>query len=297
MENIKFMQNMNNQFQGLTNIYNNSPVKEFENLAPVDMHRLLQEPINTNNAICKLNINIENNELDEACFFQDIRRYLFILQELQPIKLTSTGALPSSICKSLANMKMLEGDNWWYAKQKQTIVRESNFYYLGLLNSLPTLFGLTKKVNNKLSLTKKGINLLADQKLINLYIAILEKYFVKFNWGFSDGYSEASIIQAGSLFSIYLVQKYGGVSRNVEFYSSKFLKAFPTTIDEFTQNTYSTPEAIMKRCYSLRVFSRFLLRFGLIKPESVDSTEIKLLTKTSLIEKLFIWTDSNWVKI
>ena len=293
---IQNLQELNDELQALANIKNQTPVEEFDGLSPTDMVRLLYKPIDDKDSIVRLNTNIQNEQLSSAKFVHDILKYLTLIKEQQPLQLTKQGYLPPALCHTLAELKMLEHDNWWYEDKKQKVVKEVNFYYIGLLNMLPLQFGLVRKRNNSLTLTKIGESFLLGKPLIELYNYLLVYYVKKFNWGYSDLYPDAPLIQQGILFMIHIIQKYGNEFRNKSFYFEKFQQAFPSVLRDFEEsNGYSTPEERFGNCIHARVFERFLKRFGLIETEpTADKAWVTNLKKQPLIDDLFIWNDVHW---
>ncbi len=113
----------------------------------------------------------------------------------------------------------------------------------------------------------------------------------KFNWGYSDGYPESWIIQGSFGFTIFLVQKYGNDARSIEFYSDKFLRAFPSAIQDHYGNIAFSAENMFQHCYYLRVFKRFLKRFGLVNlNDKGDLLSRKTtITKSKLVDEVINW--------
>ena len=86
-----------------------------------------------------------------------------------------------------------------------------------------------------------------------------------------------------------MLNKYGDIKKDVEFYSDKYAKAFPYYYSAF--NEVST-NSIFKfsDCYSLRTFERFLNWFGLVELDYKHKgyiKEINTVKLTELFDKLF----------
>jgi len=295
----EFISILDNQEKNIGDIYNGTPLESLDGLSPNEMSRLLYKPIDESNSICSLSTNISNELVQDARFVNDMRTFLTLLHEQASIKLTQSGYLPPALCRTLAELGALDYENWWYEHKKRKVVRETDFHHIHLLHVAAILFGLVKKRRNTLTLTKKGNTLLINNRHIHFYNHILKQYIHTLNWGYPDGYPSASIVQQSVLFSVHLVQKYGEKPHDKAFYATKFVQAFPASIREFPTTSYSTPEEQLMTCYSLRVFERFLNRFGLIRtPKSkIKSIEpdLRFLRKTPLIDALFIWKDIHWL--
>ncbi len=223
----------------------------------------------------------------------DIRSLLIYIQKESPLKLTQAGYLPPTLCKELAENSALKEEDWWYEYRKQKVIRESDFQYINILHISSILFGLVKKRANQLSLTKKGASLLTTNSKIPLYRHTINEYISKLEWGYTDGYPEAAIIQESVLISVFLVQKYGGSPHEARFYSEKFLEILPEAQYPFHNRGIGSSKDSFTNCYLRRVFEHFLKRFNLIRIEKKDSkkdySELDTITKTPLSDILFIW--------
>lgn len=94
----------------------------------------------------------------------------------------------------------------------------------------------------------------------------------KFNWAYLDGYPELDFPRQSFLFTLYLLQKYGGKTRRHTFYEEIFLTAFPRLLDEVAERPYMSAEETVRRSYSQRSLASFAVFFGLIEftPTSED---------------------------
>ena len=250
------------RFNFPTNTY---PLDDFEGFTPNEMHGLLYSPSDKEKSPLILNPEINDKLITQVRFYNHIKQYLHMLKEQQPLKLTQKGNLPRKFCRELCDMDILEGDS--IALNNCSIMREEDSYYIHLINIFTQLIEFTRKKHGTISLTNKCKEYLDKKSASELYQYLFTTYSTRFNWGFADLYPEAWIIQGGFGFSIFLVQKYGDKAREVKFYSDKYLRAFPSAIRDFHDTEYSTSEVQFQRCFYLRVFKRFLKRFGLIEIE------------------------------
>jgi hypothetical protein len=164
----------------------------------------------------------------------------------------------------------------------------------GILRITPYIFetvdGLTRKQKGKISLTQKCENFLNHKTLYDFYRYLFMEYTTRFNWKFSDLYPDSWIVLGGFGFSILLVQKYGGVWRDLNFYSSKYIQAFPSLTIDFPDSEMTSGNDMFRNCYEVRVFHRFLKRFGLVEIEgNLFKGKNLRVKKTELVGRLIKW--------
>lgn len=265
------------------------PLDDFEGFSPNEMHGLLYSPYDEEKSPLVLNTGIDDKLISQVRFYDHIFRFLDILKNQQPLKLTQKGNLPRKFCRTLCEMDILEED--YIAFKNCLIMREEDSYYIHLINIFTKLIGFTKERQGKLSLTKKYEKYLDCKSTSEMFLYLFRNFTRKFNWGYSDFYPESWIIQSGFGFSIFLVQKYGDKPREIKFYIDKYLRAFPSVMRDFPDTKYSTGEKDFQRCYRVRVFRRFLKRFGFIELKGEDSlfTDDFLIVKKELVDQVIKW--------
>ena len=249
---------------------------------------MLYDPFDEDQSPLRVTPEIDEQLLPRVKILYDIIRYLNMLKDRQPLKLTPKGNLPRNFCRELYDLGVK--DEELLAMSSHPINVELDSIYIHVLNLFTKMLGLTRKRQGKLSLTKKAIDRLTMQSTGDFFREVFLAYTKEFNWAYSDGYPESWIIQAGFGFSIFLVQKYGDQSRSVDFYSEKYLQAFPAGLTDFLDTAYSTKEGLFKGAYGLRVFKRFLKRFGFVEI-SGDAIGGKDFTvkKTPVIDQIAKW--------
>ena len=260
------------------------PPGGFERFSPYEMHGLIYTPFDEALSPLRLNKDFDPNQLDQIKFFSDLMLYIQMLNERQPLKLTQKGNLPRKFCVDLYDAGVKGED--LIALNRHPINKEADSPYIFIIKLLAKNLGLTKKRYNRLSLTQKGEKTLTDPNPVNLFYDLFVLYTQKYNWAYQDGYPESWIIQAGFGFSIFLVQMYGNKYRPTDFYSDKFINAFPKLTEDFEDTLYRTRKKVSQNAYSLRTFRRFLKRFGLI-----DMPGEQTLRKRPLIDHIVEWRD------
>lgn len=263
------------------NEQNNREIPDFEGYSPFEMHHILHFTFDSNSPIILQKL----ADLDclKCPMFNLVKYFLNLVNEKGEIKLTGKGFLPTKIVQDIYNQGFLEEYQFSFGISK--LYKESDSLTVNLTRLLAELAGLTKKRNGKISLTKAGEKITSDnQKLFDLIFKTMTQ---KFSWAFYDGYEDQQIGQFGFGFSLILLSKYGEEKQLDNFYSKKYLKAFPQFLESITP-TYGTVEEYASNCYSVRTFQRFLSFFGLIEMEKQgNGLDRKIfIKKTELFDKL-----------
>ena len=212
-----------------------------------------------------------------------IKYLLQLINNNGELKLTAKGFLPTKIVSEIYNQKYIKDKMIESGISK--LYKETDSNSINLTRILLELSGLIKKRNNKLSLTKKGKTEFNDN--YKLLKSIIITFGNKFNWAYYDGYGQNQIGQLGFGFSLILLSKYGSEKQLDSFYGKKYLKAFPMLLEQIEPSRFDTKEKQIYKCYSLRIFDRFLDYFGLIKIDSENKWDSeKFIKKTELFDKL-----------
>jgi hypothetical protein len=209
---------------------NRYPLDDFEGFTPNEMHGLLYSTFDKEKSPLILNPEINSKLIAQVRFYNHITQFLHMVKEQQPLKLTQKGNLPRKFCRELCDMDILEEER--VAFNNRSIMREEDSYYIHLINLFTQLIKFTVKKHGTISLTNKCEEYLDKKSASELYQYLFTIYTTRFNWGYSDLYPEAWIIQGGFGFSIFLAQKYGDKTREMKFYSDKYLRAFPSAKDD-----------------------------------------------------------------
>lgn len=243
---------------------NSSPVADFENLSPTSFHFILYDTYNENSPV-HFQKNIDNETLDKVSLFRVAEEFLKIIEREKFIKLTPLGALPKKVMVELYDKKYIYDESIESGITK--LWKEQDC--IAILNTkiVTEIAGITKKINGKMTLTKKGILFLKFENRQIFFELFLSTFADKFNWGFNDYYPQKPIGQIGWTFTIYLLEKYGKEFQSESFYAEKYLKALPDLLNEFETGGLITQEQQFKHCYGVRTFERFLEWFGLVETD------------------------------
>ncbi len=258
----------------------NQGLIEFEGYSASEMDNILNDTFEQN-GIIQIN-KLSDDSYNELPILNQIKYLGKLLEEKEEIKLTQAGYLPPKIVKDIYQKGFLQEEYLTLANLR----KEEDSVTISLTKFLLELSGVTKKRNNKLSLTKKGQTLLSDNH--KLLQEILSAYIYNFNWGYFDGYANEDIGKLGAGFSLILLTNYGNKKELDVFYAEKYFSAFANLLGNF-----STKEDLegLYSCYTLRTFQRFFEYFGFVKiEEGIMWDSKRSISKTKLFDKLFTIT-------
>lgn len=237
---------------------NSRSIAGFEGYSPEEMHQLVYNPYSAGSPLQVLQ---PAEVVYEQCPIYRMAHYLLTyIQTSGEVKLTAKGYLPVKLVKELYDQGFIEEEHISLGITK--LYKEQDSLSINLTRNLLQIGGITKKRKGQLSLTASGIQIL--QKPHKLFESLLKTMTLRFNWGYYDAYENEYLGQTGFGFTFILIAKYGSTKRTDDFYGEKYIKAFP----EFTEillPEYRDLTDYLTRCYSIRMFERFMEYFGLIK--------------------------------
>ncbi len=268
------------------NSYNNSPQDKLSGLSPFQTYEIIHNPLGEKSPV-KFRNDIDDKVLDKIPFFRIAEEFLKILERDKFIKLTPLGALPKKIMVELYDYKFIPDEHIESGITK--LWKESDCISIRSARIVCEQAKFVKKINGKLSLTKNGQKNLKPENRLILFKYIYLTFTEKFNWAYNDGYTPEPAGQYGSLFSIYLLLKYGAYENTTMFYSEKYVSVFYNFLPLF-ENDYSTAEHDFNRCFALRTFERFTDWFGFtifLKQNTYIDVETDSIQATALIKEIF----------
>jgi len=267
---------------------NTTPNPEIDHLSPNDMFQILYHTFGSDSPVGFK----KQKKLDHILnvpFLKLLIEFLLIVEKAGELKLTLRGNLPRKICFELYGKGIIKEENIESGIVK--LAKEQDSIVLQNIKLLSGLCNLTKKRNNKLSLTSNGKRILKEEKFEALFTTVFQANYQKFNLGYHDGYPESIGLQNIFGYTVYLLLQYGQEFRDLEFYADKNLIAFPMLLEDFKKDNWSTPEEQYMNCYKIRIFSRFLDYYGLVEIQKERNRatfkEHIRLSATSLFRELF----------
>ena len=207
------------------------------------------------------------------------------------LKATAMGNLPRSFVREAAR-------RYWRPDQQAEIARflgtfnEEHFHDLSDTRAIIASAGLLRKHHSRFHLTQKAKDLAAQGKDA-LYRFLFIFYCDRFNWAYRDYEEELPIIQDSFLFTLYMLQRFGGKYLPFSFYQKKFITAFPRIVVECSATPYTSAEKRAHFAYSRRALQRFAWFFGLAEVKSKEDNPYfwgAEIRKTPLLERFVIFT-------
>lgn len=265
---------------------NNKPIVDFLGLSANQMHYLLYEPFGRDSPV-QFRAESDGATLDKISLFRILEEYLKIIRRDKYIKLTPLGALPKKVMVELYDKRFLLDHHIESGLTK--LWKEDDCISIRSMRLTAELAGLVKKTHGKLTLTKKSEKLLDTNDRSQLFRLFFQAFTDKYNWGYNDGYPDQPVGQLGWAFSVLMLHRFGDEPRTSDFYATRYQKAFPHFVRYF-DGGFSTPEEKFRRCYSLRVFERFLFWFGFVEADRQKpffKSETDTFTRTALLNGIF----------
>ncbi|WP_428608200.1 YecA family protein [Sedimenticola sp.] len=246
----------------ITQQQNRRRLDEFHGLSPEQMHQMLNFPFASPGLA----------RFSEVLDATPAAPILTLFQQLtgaignQGLKPTAKGNLPRNFCREAALA-------YWGEQRYQEKTRyggingEEGFVDLHITRLVAELAGLIRKYKGRFILSRDCRRLLADDGLAAIYPRLFRAYVEQFNWAYRDGYPELRFIQSAFLFTLYLLMRYGGISRPQVFYEDAFLRAFPMLLDEVPPSEVISPDEAVRRSYTWRALVHFAGFLGLATVE------------------------------
>lgn len=244
---------------------NRRPRDEFHGLSPEQMHRMQNLPFASPGLV-------HFPEVLDTIPTAPILTLLELLMDAigeQGLKPTARGNLPRNFCREAALA-------YWGELRYQERTRfgginsEEDFVELHITRLVAELAGLIRKYKGRFILSRDCRRLLAGGDMRAIYPKLFRAYAEQFNWAYWDGYPELRLIQHAFLFTLYLLMRYGDVSRSQLFYEEAFLRAFPILLDEAPSSQPFSPDKTVRHAYTWRSLVHFAGFLGLAMVEPVS---------------------------
>jgi hypothetical protein len=266
--------------------YNSSAREDFVGISPLQMAEFLYRPLHVNSPL-KIN-KVDNAVFDKMPFYQTLETLLKIVHREGMVKLTPKGNLPLKICDEIVANKFWKEELSDLYKQR----KEEDFHLVHTAKIIAHIGNLTRKVNNKLNVTKNTAKFLENNDRNGLFMLMFEPFVQKFNWAYHDLYEGHELGQMGWAFSLYLLHQFGNAPHPISFYGAKYLQAFPSLVDNYPPKSYSTPQDSCMRGYTMRTFQRYFNWWGFVQfmdenKKSYPHDLETLIKRTPAFEALF----------
>lgn len=252
-----------------TQTQNQRPLEEFHGLSPEQMYRILYQPFNSPDLARFPEV---LDSMPTAPILQLFEQLTAAIGE-QGLKPTAKGNLPRNFCREAAQAYWGEGK---YRRNIRYggINREDDFDDLHVTRLVAELAGLIRKYKGRFVLSRDCRRLLTDGGLAAIYPRLFRAYVEQFNWPYRDGYPELRLIQTAFLFTLYLLERYGDISRSQVFYEDAFLRTFPMLVDELPPSQICSPDETVRRGYTWRALVHFAEFLGLAAVEPASDERL-----------------------
>ncbi len=242
---------INKELKSVQTLINNRPKEEFDGLSPIEMYYLLHKTFEKESPF-QFRDNIDNHVFEQMPILKFTQLYLGQVKELEPINLTAKGNLPLKLIKTIYEQKTLpekyiEHKNYKFTKEQDSAI-------IHTVRLISELLQLTRKTKNKLTLTKKGNQMLTNEDQSFLFIELFKCYTTQFNWAYHDFYGDHPIGQLGFAFMIEQLIKYGDKELPATFYGKKYLNAFPMLLQYTGRIPHRSKEEELINCFASRMF-------------------------------------------
>lgn len=257
------VEEMNAFIQEYNQQRNRKPIDDFEGLSSGQMHRLINFPFESPEIV----------EFPPVLSVQPSAPITMLFSMLvdaigeDGLKPTATGNLPRKLVQDVA-LAYWDEEEYRENTRFGGIRSEDDFHDLNVTRIVAGLAGLIRKYKGRFVLSSKCRKLLREGGMPAAYPVLMRAFIEKFNWGYSDGYPDAGVVQSFFAYTLYLLDRYGDQWRDNTFYEDAFLRAFPAVVDTAEPTGYETKEKEFRGLYSLRCLRRFTEFMGLAEIQS-----------------------------
>lgn len=277
---------LNKELKSIQDLYNNSPIEEFEGRSPSEMAYILYKPFDSASPF-QFKKHADKELLQNIPFIKLTHYFLQLIRDQEPLKLTVQDNLPVKIVKKIYEQRILTEE--FIETGISKLYKERDSYIVHTTRIVSELARLIKRRNNKMTLTNNGRKILEDDDIYGLFKELFKAYTTRFNWAYNDGYGDNPVGRLGFALTLEQLIKYGDKERQDTFYGEKYLKAFPTLLEYARPLSFKTREQDIIDCFSLRTFNRFMDLFGLIKLRETGKYSLeheKFIKKTNILDNV-----------
>jgi hypothetical protein len=264
---------------------NRKPLAAFDGLSAQQMHALLNNPFGQGSIIDRQQAPADA-VIDQVPFFC-LAEILYGMLSKGPVKLTTKGNLPLSVCTELYENKLLTQDDIEKGYTKK--ISEDNVAFIQALKACLLIGPDVKKRGNALSLTQSGLKSFSKGRDVRFW-QLFDIYTTRFNWGYLD-HADGQAGHFGWAYSLYLLHRYGTRDQKASFYASKVMQAFPHLHEPVPSTRLSGFTLEPERVYQWRFIEQFASWFGLIElqqdPKDPLYDRQLLLRKSPVLGQLF----------
>jgi hypothetical protein len=239
----------------------NMPVDEYEGYTRKEIQEVLYN-IFSDKCPVRIRTNIPDVILDQIPFL-NLSEFLFHqVEKSGMIKLTKQGNLPVKLVSQVYEQKFITEP--FVEEGLRKLYKEEDSIAINVCRLVLSFAGLIKKRKNLLTVTDKGKKAISNR--VEFLRIVMQTFAQRFNWASLDGYGNSRTGQFGFGYTLMMLNKYGNEIKPVEFYSDKYMIAFPALLDDFILiSVYRSADITrsFSRCFTIRSFERYLEFFNL----------------------------------
>ncbi len=228
---------VNREFERIIGKQNKTPLEDFSGLSPEQMFYLMRfKDFESLTPILRFNKNIAEKKLLQTPIMNFESKFIEILRENGgKIKLTDNRNLKLKDVRNLFLSSKFLSEHRYYDLFK------SGRWKINTEEAIPNLYRMRNLITlNRDFFTERKTLLnfkekqFAKRSAYERFLSYLGIAMIRVNWSYFY-WSEFNyyIIPQGFLFSLYLLHKFGDTYRDRDFYSDKFLQAFPLKVHWF----------------------------------------------------------------
>lgn len=197
----EFEQVVNQRFQ----TYNLTPQPEFGGLSPVQVQLLCQCDWNDSNGAIKFNEGLALDKLQGATLFYNCRTMLSGIAQADGVKLTKTGNLNRNFIKEMLDVMVISKDSLDRLFTYNKVINEDDCFEIHIPKILLEMAGLVRKYKGSLKVSKRGKELLAENKAGQLFNLLFLTLYRKLNLFYLTRLQEIPGYQDTIGFPIYMI--------------------------------------------------------------------------------------------
>jgi hypothetical protein len=244
--------------------FNQTPRDDFQGLSPDQMHQFIYSPFDSPQVVDFPEELSQNPEAPVLVLFMLLAEAI----SEKGLKPTAKGNLPRNVCREVA-LRYLGEDGYKDLTFCGDIYTELDFPELNVVRIVCEQAGLIRKYRSRFILGRECREFLSQSRFDRIYTRLFRTYLDKFEWEYRDPYLKCPMIQDASLFSLYLLVRFGDKTRLRSFYEDCFLKAFPWVLEEIEPSTYPSPEIRLRTSYTERTLVDCFGFFGLVEVQPI----------------------------
>ena len=155
----------------------------------------------------QLNEELTEDELKTVDFLVNTRIFLGALERADGVKATAMGNLNRKFVSEMLDTFQVQAAYLEAVIRVNKVINELDFFPLHVVNIVARLAGLHRRVKGVFRITRKGKELLADDKMGSLCALLFKTHFRKFNLAYLDRAPELPVFQQAITYSLYMVPR------------------------------------------------------------------------------------------